>query len=76
MIEQMFYPWLQRTFMNRSENPSRTLKQERTLRRLNGMRAQRSLLTTTARTAAMVGLATLLILVLLPAVLAAQPAGS
>jgi hypothetical protein len=39
------------------------------------MRAQRSILTTTARTAAMVGLATLLILVLLPAVLAAQAAG-
>jgi hypothetical protein len=40
------------------------------------MGAHRSFVVGTARTAAMVGLATLLILVLLPAVLAAQPAGS
>jgi hypothetical protein len=40
------------------------------------MRTQRSLLLGTAKTAFMVGLATLLILVLLPAVLAAQPTGS
>ena len=40
------------------------------------MRAHRGYVVATARTAAMVGVATLLILVLLPAVLAAQAAGS
>jgi hypothetical protein len=40
------------------------------------MRAHRGYVVTTARTAAMVGVATVLILVLLPAVLAAQAAGS
>jgi hypothetical protein len=40
------------------------------------MRTQRSLLLGTARTAAMIGVVSLLILVLLPALLTAQAAGS
>jgi hypothetical protein len=40
------------------------------------MRTQRSLILGTARTAAMIGVVALLILVLLPALLAAQAVGS
>jgi hypothetical protein len=68
MIEQMFYTGI-------TEISSESLQQDPPVRRLTGMRAHLpGLIVSTARTAAMVGLALLLILGLLP-VLAAQAAG-
>jgi hypothetical protein len=55
---------------------ARSLKQEPGIPRLKAMRAHRSLLLASVRTAVMVGMAILLILVLLPAALGVQAAGS
>ena len=59
-----------------SKIPSKLLKQEPRTPRLKAMRSDRSLFFGMIRATAMVGMAVLLILVLLPAALAAQAAGS
>jgi hypothetical protein len=76
MIEQMFYAGYRSPSWRDLKIPSRSLKQEPCIPRLKAMRSHRSLFFGTIRATAMVGVATLLILVLLPAALAAQAAGS
>jgi hypothetical protein len=75
MIEQMFYYGYSPAHSEPAKNRIRKSQQHRGVWRLKAMRQQLpTFLAITARTAGMVALAMLLILVLLPAMLAAQAA--
>ncbi len=75
MIEQMFYYEYPLDHAEGRKNRLRKSQQHRGVWRLKAMRQQLpTFLAITARTAGMVALAMLLILVLLPAMLAAQAA--
>jgi len=75
MIEQMFYYGYHSAKAKAQKNRLQKSQQQRWVWRLKAMRQQLpTFLAITARTAGMVALAMLLILVLLPAMLAAQAA--